>query len=811
MFGNPSYPTYQAFLGLGIAAAIALLLMPWWIKLLKVEGIGQQVRADGPKRHLVKQGTPTMGGVVILVAISLTCLLMGKLTTELVLVLLATLATGVLGLIDDLTSVTHGRSLGLTPHAKMIGLTIICVTFTVLAVNWCGVAPEIRFPGGLTIDLGVLSTTICGYSFPWLYIVFCWLMIAGLSNAVNLTDGLDGLAGGTSMIAMLAMAAMAFLHGDVNLSIFCTACAGACLGFLWFNCYPASIFMGDTGSLALGAAFACTSIMTNTEVVSLIIGGLFIVETLSVMIQVVYFHFTHKRVFLMAPIHHHFEKKGWAETKVVIRFWIIAAAFGAVGLALFFQLGQWSFMPLADVFSLLVLGQGKSGLDVARWALAHPERVSAVTVYGGGTSEPNDATRALEAAGASFVYGTEQVEGAYDVCVTCPGISEFSGFFKAGREHAAQIMGEPEFAYRLSPDNWIAITGTNGKTTTTSLTDYLLKAAGEASVAVANIGEPPVNEIDGRAHNEWFVAELSSYQIATTNELHPRVAVLLNITPDHLGWHKSHKNYALAKIKLFDNMVDDDLVVVDVEDAGIHEFDEYIYTPGRRICKVAFDEPEGADAAFVRDGKMVVRLKGVETQLVATSELKISGHHNVINALCAATAALAVGADVDGVRRGLASFQPLEHRVEPCGEIDGVRYVNDSKATNTDAVEKALTAFPDDDVILLLGGHDKGTPLTDFARVVMDNVRSVVCFGDARERFTAAMDEADVDGDVDIAQADDLRDAVDVARSLSSRGDVILLSPACSSFDEFSGYEERGRVFKDYVAQLAAAAKSQME
>ena len=221
----------------------------------------------------------------------------------------------------------------------MIGLTIICVTFTVLAVNWCGVAPEIRFPGGLTIDLGVLSTTICGLSFPWLYIVFCWLMIAGLSNAVNLTDGLDGLAGGTSMIAMLAMAAMAFLHGDVNLSIFCTACAGAWLGFLCFNCYPASIFMGDTGSIALGAAFACTSIMTNTEVVSLIIGGLFIVETLSVMIQVVYFHFTHKRVFLMAPIHHHFEKKGWAETKVVIRFWIIAAAFGAVGLALFFQLG----------------------------------------------------------------------------------------------------------------------------------------------------------------------------------------------------------------------------------------------------------------------------------------------------------------------------------------------------------------------------------------------------------------------------------------------------------------------------------------
>ncbi len=173
---------------------------------------------------------------------------------------------------------------------------------------------------------------------PWLYVVFCWLLIAGLSNAVNLTDGLDGLAGGTSMIAMLVMAAMAFLLPEINLAIF-AAFAGACVGFLWFNCYPASIFMGDTGSLALGAAFACTGHHHQHRGVSLIIGGLFIVETLSVMIQVVYFHFTHKRVFLMAPIHHHFEKKGWAETKVVIRFWIIAAAFGAVGLGFVLPVG----------------------------------------------------------------------------------------------------------------------------------------------------------------------------------------------------------------------------------------------------------------------------------------------------------------------------------------------------------------------------------------------------------------------------------------------------------------------------------------
>lgn len=343
MLGNAAYPTYQAFISLAVAAVIAAVIMPLWIRVMRIEHFGQQVRADGPEQHLIKQGTPTMGGVVILVALAITCLVMGRLTAELALVLSATLATGVLGLIDDLTSVTHGRSLGLTPHAKMIGLTLICVLFCLLSINWCGVEPVVRFPGGLSVDLGVLTTTvdIAGEPFhiPWLYMIFTWLLIVGLSNAVNLTDGLDGLAGGTSMIAMLVMAAVCFICNDSNLTIFCAACAGACLGFLWFNCYPASIFMGDTGSLALGAALACVAVMTNTEIVSLIVGGLFIIETLSVMIQVASFKLTGKRVFLMAPIHHHFEKKGWAETKVVIRFWIIAAAFGALGLAVFFQLG----------------------------------------------------------------------------------------------------------------------------------------------------------------------------------------------------------------------------------------------------------------------------------------------------------------------------------------------------------------------------------------------------------------------------------------------------------------------------------------
>lgn len=463
-------------------------------------------------------------------------------------------------------------------------------------------------------------------------------------------------------------------------------------------------------------------------------------------------------------------------------------------------------MPLPQRFSLLVLGQGTTGLEVVSWAVAHlGERVDSVIVYGGATSAPNERTRALEAAGARFVYGTESIEGAYEVCVASPGISEFSDFFRNGAAASAQIMGEPEFAWRLSPERWCAITGTNGKTTVTSLANELMVASGLPSVAVGNIGTAPIREVDRRPEGEWFVAELSSYQIATTREFHPRVAVLLNITPDHLGWHKTHENYALAKIDLFRNMDESDLAIVNVEDEGISAFADRVFVPGRRVLSLGLSDAGTACAAFVRDGRLVVRIDGSETPLVSADELQIEGPHNVLNALAASAAALACGATPDGVRAGLVSFRPLAHRVEPVATVDGVRYVNDSKATNTDAVEKALATFSGKRVVLLLGGADKGTPLDDFMGVVASRAAAVVCFGAARERFRAALADAPGASEIDIADADDLRDAVDVARSLAQRGDVVLLSPACASFDEFSGFEERGDAFRSYVAGLSAS------
>ena len=343
MLGNPDYPTYQVFLSIGIAAVISLVLMPLFIRLMRREGVGQQIRADGPQGHLVKQGTPTMGGGVILLSMVLTCFIMARWTPDLILCVLATLATALLGLLDDIESVAHRRSLGLTPSQKMIGLILIAVIFCLAAVNVCGIAPVILFPGGFSVDLGFLSTTISigdgQLTIPWVYLIFVFLLMAGMSNAVNLTDGLDGLSGGCTLVVMLAMAMVAFRYDEINLAVFAASIAGSLVGYLWYNCFPATIFMGDTGSLALGAAFAALAVLTKTEVISLIMGGLFIVEALSVIIQVASFKLTGKRVFLLAPIHHHFEKLGWSETKVVTRFWIVAAAFAMIGFALYFQLG----------------------------------------------------------------------------------------------------------------------------------------------------------------------------------------------------------------------------------------------------------------------------------------------------------------------------------------------------------------------------------------------------------------------------------------------------------------------------------------
>ena len=458
-----------------------------------------------------------------------------------------------------------------------------------------------------------------------------------------------------------------------------------------------------------------------------------------------------------------------------------------------------------------VLGLGKTGEAVARYLAGQGEpRVSSVTLFGGAKSAPGEKTEQLEAAGVRVVCGTEEVSGRYDLAVASPGIPDTSDFFLSAKAAAAEVIGEPEFAFRESPERWVAITGTNGKTTTTSLTTALLHESGRSAVAVGNIGRLITDELAARPADGWFVAELSSFQLATTRTLHPRAAALLNVTPDHLEWHHTMEAYAAAKERVFANQTAGDLAVVSVDDAWCEAVAARLAArPDQArpaVCRLSVHaEPESPDAAFLREGTLVVRLGGCEHALVDMADLKIQGLHNAENALAASAMALFLGVSEKDVVRGLTSFSPIEHRIEPAGTVAGVHYVNDSKATNTDSVEKALTAFAPGTVVLLLGGHDKQTDLTSLAEAVCADCRVAVCYGAAGPRIVEALESAKAASGaaLEILRAPYMREAFDEAVAAARPGDTVLLSPACSSFDEFNNMGERGRLFKGLVAELA--------
>lgn len=472
----------------------------------------------------------------------------------------------------------------------------------------------------------------------------------------------------------------------------------------------------------------------------------------------------------------------------------------------------------------LVLGLGKTGLAATQYLLDLREsgRVSSVTVYGGLKSTPEDADAiTLEQAGARVICGTEDIEGAYGACVASPGISEFSTFYLNAQTHCELVMSEPELAWRESPERWVGITGTNGKTTTTTLVRDLLRAGGCAAEAVGNIGTMAIGEVARRQEGEWLVAEMSSFQCAGIHDFHPKAAILLNVTPDHLYWHNTMENYAAAKEMLFANMDKGDLAIVSTGDEYCRAAIEHLEKRGLAVCKLlgAGEQPSAEEACAAwqdETGQLVVRLDGADTALVTVDELTIKGEHNVENALAAAAAALACGVAASDVRAGLKAFAPLEHRIEPCGELNGVHFVNDSKATNTDAVSKALTAFEPGRIIVLLGGHDKGTDLSDMCADVVRSARVAVCFGEAGMRIAKnialAADAAEEAGEENLfcetSISPHLKEALDTAIKAAIPGDTILLSPACSSFDEFSGFEERGEVFKQLVSDYLARSKA---
>src|SRR5918996_2823459 len=304
---------------------ICMFLGPRFIAYLRVKEFGQHIREEGPAGHHGKAGTPTMGGLAIFLAVCVPFLILSDYRAASLAVLATAIAMGALGFADDWIKLRKRRSLGVSGRTKLLIQALTAIGLWLLVTEYIKAPP--------TLNLRVVDASIdLGLGYPLLI----FLVLAGATNGVNLTDGLDGLAAGCAAIVLLAFTAMTFItRGQEDLALLCACLVGGCVGFLWFNSFPASVFMGDTGSLGLGGAIAALAVITQTEVLLIVIGGIFVIEALSVAIQVIAFQRFRRRVFLMAPIHHHFELAGWSETKIILRFWIIAAICAAIGFTLY--------------------------------------------------------------------------------------------------------------------------------------------------------------------------------------------------------------------------------------------------------------------------------------------------------------------------------------------------------------------------------------------------------------------------------------------------------------------------------------------
>jgi phospho-N-acetylmuramoyl-pentapeptide-transferase len=320
-----------------IAMVISIVAGPKFIDFLRRNELGQHIREEGPKGHVTKQGTPTMGGLLIMLSMSVPFLLFSEHTLPALTAFFVTLGCAAIGFVDDWTKLTHRRSLGLAGRWKLLGLGAITLVVALVVYN-----RDFK----TTVYLPLLDVDL-PLSWAWYGLLF--IIIAGAANGVNLTDGLDGLAAGTATIALLTYTAMTIVayivslrtgtgdKADLDLAILGASLIGASIGFLWYNAFPAQVFMGDTGSMGLGGALAAFAIMTKTEVLLTLIGGIFLIEALSVMLQVFTFKWLGRRVLLMAPLHHHFEMKAWSESRIMVRFWIAAAIFCACAFVLYYQ------------------------------------------------------------------------------------------------------------------------------------------------------------------------------------------------------------------------------------------------------------------------------------------------------------------------------------------------------------------------------------------------------------------------------------------------------------------------------------------
>jgi UDP-N-acetylmuramoylalanine--D-glutamate ligase len=440
---------------------------------------------------------------------------------------------------------------------------------------------------------------------------------------------------------------------------------------------------------------------------------------------------------------------------------------------------------------VLVVGLARTGVASAIFCAARGARVTATDSRG--ETEIGETVVKLKEAGVTLELGSHRDKTflEQDLIVPSPGVPADQAHLQAARVKGITIWSEIELAYRFVKGRLIGITGSNGKTTTTSLAEHILKTAGMETILAGNIGRPLIGCVDEMKDDTSTVAELSSFQLELIDTFRPNIGVFLNLTPDHLDRHHTMEAYGRAKARLFENQTGEDAAVLNADDAATT-----VYAPSLPRLYWFSRKQRVAEGAYVRGEEIVFRQDGREETLLKLEDIPLAGAHNVENVLAAAVAARLAGAPARAIAKGVRSFAGVEHRLEFVAEIGGVRYYNDSKATNVDATRKALDAFPGR-ILIILGGRDKGSDYTVLQKPLREKAILALLIGAAAEKI-----ENQISGSVALERAETLERAVETASHAARSGDVVLLAPACASFDQFQNYEHRGRVFKDLVGQL---------
>ena len=442
----------------------------------------------------------------------------------------------------------------------------------------------------------------------------------------------------------------------------------------------------------------------------------------------------------------------------------------------------------------LVVGLGKSGVASALFMKAHGARVTVSDTKSG--DELRNEIPVLLDHGITVETGGhgDRTFSNQDLIVVSPGVPVDAPPLVQARSLGETVIGEIELAAQFLPGPIVAITGSNGKTTTTTLTGEVMAAAGFPVLVGGNIGTPAISLADRAKPETIIVLEVSSFQLETIQTFRPKVAVILNITPDHLDRHRTFEIYADAKARVFENQQLSDFAVLNADDPNC-------VAMGKRTRAQVFwfsRLKEVEQGAWVRDGNIVFRNGKGQREILQVSEIPLKGAHNLENVLAAACAGTLMGCAPDKIRQAVQHFKAVEHRLEFTATINGVDYYNDSKATNVDATVKALESFPAN-IHLILGGKDKGSPYTVLNDLIRQRVKRIYTIGAA-----AAKIESQVKG-AEVVRAETLENAIRKAHAAAKPGDIVLLAPACASFDQFKSYEHRGKVFKEVVRSLSAS------